>query len=81
MENNMKILEEVIQEVKQYREDYKEAGPGYKNWSQTLRKKIPGKTQVKSMFIDSLQELRCLAVGLEQEDAKNKIDKLLKGFE
>ena len=76
----MNIVNEVNDAVKKYREDYKDAGPGYQNWSKVLKKNIPGKTQVKSIFIDELQELRCLAVGFNDDKAKNVIDQLLKGY-
>ena len=76
----MNIVNEVNDAVKKYREDYKDAGAGYQNYSRVLRKQIPCKTQVKSIFIDELQELRCLAVGFSDDKAKNVIDQLLKGY-
>ena len=76
----MNIVNEVNDAVKKYREDYKDAGAGYQNYSRVLRKQLPGKTQVKSIFIDELQELRCLSVGFEDDDAKKVIDQLLKGY-
>ena len=76
----MNIVNEINDALKTYREDYKDAGAGYQNYSRVLRKQIPGKTQVKSIFIDELQELRCLAVGFNDDKAKNVIDQLLKGY-
>ena len=76
----MDIVKEIKSALVQYREDYKDAGAGYQNYSRTLKRQIPGKTQVKSMFIDELQELRCLAIGLGDDKAKAMIDALLKGY-
>ena len=76
----MDIVKEVKSALVQYREDYKDAGAGYQNYSRTLKRQIPGKTQVKTMFIDELQELRCLAIGLSDDKAKDMIDALLKGY-
>tara|TARA_R100000781_G_scaffold103297_1_gene66907 strand:- start:278 stop:511 length:234 start_codon:yes stop_codon:yes gene_type:complete len=76
----MNIVNEVNDAIKQYREDYKDAGAGYQNYSRVLKRQIPGKTQVKTIFIDELQELRCLAVGMSDNKAKDMIDALLKGY-
>ena len=76
----MNIVNEINDALKTYREDYKDAKPGYQNYSRALKRQIPGKTQIKSTFIDELQELRCLAVGFNDDKAKNVIDQLLKGY-
>ena len=76
----MNIVNEINDALKTYREDYKDAKPGYQNYSRALKRQIPGKTQIKSTFIDELQELRCLAIGLGDDKAKSMIDALLKGY-
>ena len=76
----MTFIDEVNESITSYRKEYKEAGPGYSNWSQTLRKKIAGKVQVRSNFLDELQEFRCQAKGLGETKAIVLIDAMLKAY-
>ena len=71
-------MEELKQLLKEYKEDYINAAPGYQSWSKTLKKNIPGKTQLRNVFIDNLNELMILC---EDEATETKIMAILKKYQ
>ena len=71
-------MEELKQLLREYKEDYINAAPGYQSWSKTLKKNIPGKTQLRNAFIDNLNELMILC---EDEATETKIMAILKKYQ
>ena len=55
---------------KDFFEEYKEATPGYSSYSRSLKKSIPGKTQLRTAFIENLGELLVLC---DDEEVCNRI--------
>ena len=70
----MPTLQELIDE---YYLEYKEA-PQYKQYSQTLRKNIPTKSQIQNAFISNLQMLLIIS---DDVAVQAKIKGILKRFE
>ena len=61
-----------------YFADYSVAAPGWSSYSKTLKKSIPGKTQLRTAFIENLQEMKVLCTD-DKVDAKIEI--LLKKYQ
>ena len=67
--------------VDDYMKDYEEAQPGYSNFSRALRKSIPGKTQIKKVFLESLGEMQILCKAFQDVETEKLIERLLKAYE
>ena len=63
---------------KDFFEEYREALPGYSSWSKTLKKNIPGKTQLRTAFIENLGELLVLC---DDEEVCNRIKLIQKKYQ
>ena len=70
-------MDELKQLLKEYKEDYINAAPGYQSWSKTLKRNIPGKTQLRNAFIDNLNEYKILC---DDESVCAKIEAMLKKY-
>ena len=72
------MLEELLELIKEYKSDYINATPGFQTWSKTLKKNIPGKTQLRNSFIDNLNEFKILC---DDPAVEEKIDAMLKKYQ
>ena len=63
-----------------YMDEYDEADAGWSTFSRTLRKSIPGKSQLKRIFLDNLGELHLLAIAFKDNKTADKIAALLKAY-
>ena len=73
----MITLEDLTELCKEYKKDYQHASPGYQTYSRTLKKNIPGKTQLRNAFIDNLNEYKILC---DDESVCAKIEAMLKKY-
>ena len=62
---------------KEYFDEHKAAASGWSTYSKVLRKQIPGKTQLRTAFIENLGEMMILCDDKALED---KITKVLKKY-
>jgi hypothetical protein len=61
-----------------YFANYSAAAPGWSSYSKTLKISVPGKTQLRTAFIENLNEMKVLCT----DDAISaKIDKILKKYQ
>ena len=61
-----------------YFANYTVAAPGWSSYSKTLKKSIAGKTQLRTAFIENLNEMKVLCT----DDAiSGKIDKILEKYQ
>jgi len=63
-----------------YMDEYDEAEAGWSTFSRTLRKSIPGKSQLKRIFLDNLGEMQLLAIAFKDDATADKITALLKAY-
>jgi hypothetical protein len=70
-------MNELIEMIKLFRQEYSTA-PLYGSYSRTLRRRIEGKAQVQSAFIENLLMLSKVT---DEDAVSDKIDKILKRFE
>ena len=73
----MITLQDLTDLCKEYKLDYQSAAPGFQSWSRTLKKNIPGKTQLRNAFIDNLNEYKILC---DDESVCAKIEAMLKKY-
>jgi hypothetical protein len=73
----MITLQDLTDLIKEYKDDYHDALPGYQSYSRTLKKNIPGKTQLRTSFIDNLNEYKILS---DDETVCAKIEAMLKKY-
>ena len=73
----MITLQDLTELCKEYKADYQSASPGFQQWSRTLKKNIPGKTQLRNAFIDNLNEYLILC---DDASVVTKIEAMLKKY-
>ena len=73
----MITLQDLTDLCRQYKEDYQSASPGFQTYSRTLKKNIPGKTQLRNAFIDNLNEYLILC---DDESVVSKVEAMLKKY-
>ena len=67
--------------VDDYIEEYDSAKAGWSTFSRALKQSVPGKAQLRKLFLDSLGELRILCVAFDDTVTEKRIDKFLKAYE
>ena len=67
--------------VDDYIEEYDSAKAGWSTFSRALKQSVPGKAQIRKMFLDNLGELRTLCDAFDDHATMKRIDKLLKAYE
>ena len=73
----MITLQDVINLCKEFFTDYKDADPGWSSYSKTLKTQFPGKTQIRTAFIENLGEMLILC---DSEEVTVKIESILKRY-
>ena len=73
----MITLQDVIDLCKQFFTDYKDADPGWSSYSKTLKTQFPGKTQIRTAFIENLGEMLILC---DDPTVEKKIEGILKKY-
>ena len=73
----MITLEMVQALIREFIVELKDADTGWQSYSRTLRKQIPGKTQIRSAFIENLGEYMILS---DDEEVEAYIKKVLKKY-
>ena len=64
--------------IREFIDELTTANPGYQSYSRTLRKQIPGKTQIRSAFIENLGEYMILS---DDDKVEAYIKKVLKKYQ